>query len=74
MDRLQTKGAKLMKPQEIFEHAKNIAYKKQVTINEIYEPLLVKHGYQDAKGKALKSFTIMTSYEENLDAIPKEKN
>jgi|TARA_R110000796_G_scaffold218958_1_gene334927 hypothetical protein len=62
-----------MKPQDIFEHAKNIAFKKQVTINEIYEPLLVKHGYQDAKGKALKSFTIMTSYDENLNAIPKKQ-
>jgi len=64
---------KKMKPQDIFEHAKNIAFKKQVTINEIYEPLLVKHGYQDAKGKALKSFTIMTSYDENLNAIPKKQ-
>ena len=62
-----------MKPQDIFEHAKNIDFKKQVTINEIYEPLLVKHGYQDAKGKALKSFTIMTSYDENLNAIPKKQ-
>ena len=63
-----------MKAQKLFEQAKSIAYKKQVTINEIYEPLLVKHGYQDVNGKALKTFDIVIGLNEDLDAIPKEED
>ena len=63
-----------MEAQELYEKAKSIAYKKQVTINEIYEPLLVKHGYQDAKGIALKTFDIVIGFNDDLDAIPKEED
>ena len=62
-----------MKPQKLFEKAKKIAIKKQVSTNEILNPMLVEHGYKDKNGMTLKTICIAIGLTEDLNEIPMEK-
>tara|TARA_R100000426_G_scaffold82093_1_gene60209 strand:+ start:281 stop:472 length:192 start_codon:yes stop_codon:yes gene_type:complete len=61
-----------MTAQKLFEKAKKIAFEKKCTINEIYEPMLVQHGYLDEKGVTLKTHSITIGLTEDLNEIPTE--
>ena len=59
-----------MNAQKLFEKAKKIAIKKQVSTNEILNPMLVKYGYKDENGMALKTICITIGLTEDLNEIP----
>ena len=61
-----------MNAQKLYEKAKKIAFEKKCPTNEILKPLLVKHGFEDENGYALKTICITTGLFEDLDEIPTE--
>jgi len=56
--------------QELYEKAKKIAYKKQVSTDSILNPMLVKHGYQDSKGVCLITHVIEIGVFEDTAQVP----
>jgi len=58
--------------QKLFEKAKKIAIKQQVSTNEILNPMLVEHGYKDKNGMTLKTICLTIGLTEDLDKIPTE--
>tara|TARA_R110000796_G_scaffold103672_1_gene213116 strand:+ start:733 stop:924 length:192 start_codon:yes stop_codon:yes gene_type:complete len=63
-----------MEAQELYEKAKKIAYKKQVSTDSILNPMLIEHGYKDKNGMALKTICITIGITEDLNEIPKEQD
>ena len=61
-----------MNEQKLYEKAKKIAFEKKCPTNQILKPLLVKHGFEDENGYALKTICIQTGIFEDLDEIPTE--
>ena len=47
-----------MKAQELFEKAKKIAYEKQVPTDDILNPMLIEHGFEDGNGIALETYCL----------------
>tara|TARA_Y100000114_G_scaffold85257_1_gene78779 strand:+ start:813 stop:1004 length:192 start_codon:yes stop_codon:yes gene_type:complete len=62
-----------MNEQKLYEKAKKIAFQKKCSTNQILKPLLVKHGFEDENGYALKTICIQVGLTENLDQIPTEE-
>ena len=63
-----------MTAQKLYEKAKKIAFANQCTTNEILEPMLIKHGFKDESGLALKTICLTIGITEDLDQIPTEMN
>ena len=61
-----------MNAQKLYEKAKKIAFEKKCPTNEILRPLLVKHGFEDENGNALKTICLTIGLTEDLDKIPTE--
>jgi len=59
-----------MEAQELYEKAKKIAYKKQVSTDSILNPMLIEHGYQDKNGMALKTICITIGITEDTAQVP----
>ena len=62
-----------MKAQELFEKAKKIAYEKQVPTDDILNPMLIEHGFEDENGIALETYSLTLAYDETTDQIPKKE-
>tara|TARA_R100000734_G_C3204060_1_gene21768 strand:+ start:295 stop:486 length:192 start_codon:yes stop_codon:yes gene_type:complete len=63
-----------MTAQKLYEKAKKIAFEKQCSTNEILQPMLIKHGYKDESGVALKTICLTIGLTEDLDEIPTQVN
>ena len=61
-----------MDAQKLYEKAKKIAFKKKCSTNEILQPMLFEHGFQDENGNALKTICLTIGLTEDLDEIPTE--
>ena len=55
---------------DLANKARKIAYEKKVSTNSILIPMLIEHGFEDENGAALKSYSILVDFYENLDKIP----
>ena len=61
-----------MTAQKLYEKAKKIAFERKCSTNEILEPMLIKHGFKDENGLALKTICLTIGLTEDLDEIPTE--